>query len=164
MKRLKICLINPKFEPSYWGFDYALPLYPGNIKSTMITGALPHLAGLIPNHEVCLLDENVEAIDFDSLRRFDIVGVTGMIVQKKRMLEILESLRHAGIFTVVGGAYASVDKAYFDGCCDVLFSGEADETWPELLVWVIVPAILLYYLFKHSASHSQVSEAKVSLN
>ena len=29
MKRLKICLINPKFEPSYWGFDYALPLYPG---------------------------------------------------------------------------------------------------------------------------------------
>jgi hypothetical protein len=26
----------------------------------MITGALPHLAGLIPNHEVCLLDENVE--------------------------------------------------------------------------------------------------------
>jgi hypothetical protein len=56
MKRLKICLINPKFEPSYWGFDYALPLYPGNIKSTMITGALPHLAGLIPNHDVCLID------------------------------------------------------------------------------------------------------------
>ena len=28
-KRLRICLINPKFEPSYWGFDYALPLYPG---------------------------------------------------------------------------------------------------------------------------------------
>jgi hypothetical protein len=21
MKRLKVCLINPKFEPSYWGFD-----------------------------------------------------------------------------------------------------------------------------------------------
>ena len=48
----------------------------------MITGALPHLAGLIPNHEVSLIDENVEAIDFDSLRRFDIVGLTGMIVQK----------------------------------------------------------------------------------
>ena len=43
-KRLKICLINPKFEPSYWGFEYALPLYPGNKKSSMITGALPHLA------------------------------------------------------------------------------------------------------------------------
>jgi hypothetical protein len=32
------------------------------------------------------------------------------------------------------------------------------------LVWVIVPAILLYYLFKHSASLTQVPEPKVSLN
>ena len=133
MKRLKICLINPKFEPSYWGFDYALPLYPGRIKSTMITGALPHLAGLIPEHDVYLLDENVEAIDFSSLEKFDIVGVTGMIVQKKRMVEILEALRRAGIFTVVGGAYASVDERFFDGYCDVLFAGEADRTWPEFI-------------------------------
>jgi radical SAM superfamily enzyme YgiQ (UPF0313 family) len=133
MKRLKVCLINPKFDPSYWGFDYALPLYPGNIKSTMITGALPHLAGLIPNHDVCLIDENVEAIDFDSLRRFDIVGVTGMIVQKRRMLEILQKVRCAGVFTVVGGAYASVDQEFFDGYYDVLFCGEADETWPEFV-------------------------------
>jgi radical SAM superfamily enzyme YgiQ (UPF0313 family) len=133
MKRLKICLINPRFEPSYWGFDYALPLYPGNIKATMITGALPHLAGLIPNHDVCLIDENVEAIDFDSLRRFDIVGVTGMIVQKRRMLEILQKVRCAGVFTVVGGAYASVDQEFFNGYYDVLFCGEADETWPEFV-------------------------------
>ena len=27
---LKVCLVNPKFEPSYWGFEYALPLYPGD--------------------------------------------------------------------------------------------------------------------------------------
>jgi radical SAM superfamily enzyme YgiQ (UPF0313 family) len=132
-KRLSICLINPQFEPSYWGFDYALPLYPGNKKCTMITGALPHLAGLTPNHEVYLLDENVEEIDFDSLERFDIVGVTGMIVQRDRMREILQNLRKQKVFTVVGGAYASVDEAFFDGLCDVLFSGEADETWPEFV-------------------------------
>jgi len=132
-KRLKICLINPKFEPSYWGFDYALPLYPGNKKCTMVTGVLPHLAGLIPDHEVYLLDENVERIEFESLHRFDIVGVTGMIVQKTRMREILQTLRRMGIFTVVGGAYASVDEGFFDGWCDVLFSGEADETWPEFV-------------------------------
>jgi radical SAM superfamily enzyme YgiQ (UPF0313 family) len=133
VKRLKICLINPKFEPSYWGFDYALPLYPGNKKCTMITGALPHLAGLIPDHEVVLLDENVEDIDFAALRRFDIVGVTGMMVQKARMREILLRLRELKIFTVVGGAYASVNEAFFDGLCDVLFSGEADETWPAFV-------------------------------
>ena len=61
-KRLKICLINPKFEPSYWGFDYALPLYPGKKRSSMVTGALAHLAGLVPAHDVRLVDENVEEI------------------------------------------------------------------------------------------------------
>jgi radical SAM superfamily enzyme YgiQ (UPF0313 family) len=133
VKQLKICLINPKFEPSYWGFDYALPLYPGNKKCTMTTGALPHLAGLIPHHEVYLLDENVEEIDFERLKEFDIVGVTGMIVQKERMREILQTVRGMRIFTVVGGAYASINEPYFDGLCDVLFSGEADETWPEFI-------------------------------
>ena len=132
-KRLKICLINPKFEPSYWGFDYALPLYPGSVKCTMVTGSLPHLAALTPDHDVTLLDENVEAIDFDTLSQFDLVGVTGMNVQKDRMREILLELRERKIFTVVGGAYASVDEEFFDGLCDVLFTGEADETWPKFV-------------------------------
>ena len=69
---LSICLINPRFEPSYWGFDYALPLYPGDKRCTMISGALPTLAGLVPaGHEVVLVDENVQPIDFEALRRFD---------------------------------------------------------------------------------------------
>jgi len=133
MKRLKIALINPKFAPSYWGFDYALPLYPGDRKCTMITGAMPHLAGLVPDHEVVIVDENIEEIDFEALKEFDIVGVTGMIVQKERMREILERVRELKIFTVVGGAYASVNEGFFDGLCDVLFTGEADETWPEFI-------------------------------
>ncbi|MBI4614591.1 MAG: DUF4070 domain-containing protein [Planctomycetes bacterium] len=133
-RTLAICLINPKFEPSYWGFDYALPLYPGDKRCTMITGALPALAGLVPSgHEVVLLDENVEPIDFEALRRFDVVGVTGMNVQKKRMREILLNLHGHGAFVVVGGAYPSVDPAYFDGLCDALFKGEAETTWPAFL-------------------------------
>ena len=132
-KRLKICLINPRFEPSYWGFDYALPLYPGRVKCTMVTGSLPHLASLTPDHEVYILDENVEAIDFAFLQTFDVVGVTGMNVQKYRMREILLELRARKIFIAVGGAYASVDEKFFDGLCDVLFSGEADETWPKFV-------------------------------
>ena len=109
-RRLSICIINPKFEPSYWGFDYALPLYPGNRRSRMITGALPALAGLAEGHDITLVDENVEDIQFEGLKAFDIVGVTGMIVQKKRMREILEKLREMKVFTVVGGAYASVNE------------------------------------------------------
>ena len=51
-RRLSICLINPAFEPSYWGFDFALPLYPGDKRSTMISGSLPTVAGLCGDHDV----------------------------------------------------------------------------------------------------------------
>src|SRR3954452_13596812 len=83
-RRLSICLINPRFEPSYWGFDFALPLYPGDKRSTMISGSLTAIAGMCGDHDVYLLDENVEEIDWDSLRNYDLVGVTGMNVQKNR--------------------------------------------------------------------------------
>ena len=104
-RRLSICLINPRFSPSYWGFDYALPVYPGDRRCTMITGALPALAGLVPDgHRVDILDENVETVDLASLDHYDIVGVTGMIVQRERMREILLALKDRPPLVVVGGA------------------------------------------------------------
>jgi len=132
-RTLSICLINPRFEPSYWGFEHALPLYPGNKRSTMISGALPTVAGLCGDHHVHLLDENVEDIDWDSLRAYDIVGVTGMNVQRRRIREILLRLRELGIFTVVGGPLVSVQEEFFDGLCDAMFVGEAETTWPRFL-------------------------------
>ena len=130
----------------------------------MITGALPHLAGLIPNHEVYLLDENVEEIDFDPLEGFDIVGVTGMIVQRDRMREILQRLRRRKIFTVVGGAYASVDEAFFEGLCDVLFSGEADETWPEFVErFAAGKDYKTFYKQAHPTDMTRLSKARFDL-
>ena len=133
VRKLSICLINPRFEPSYWGFDFALPLYPGDKRSTMISGALSAVAGMCGEHDVTLLDENVEEIDWDSLSDYDIVGVTGMIVQKERMRKILVRLKEMKIFTAVGGPLVSVDEAFFEGLCDVCFIGEAETTWPRFL-------------------------------
>ena len=133
VRTLSICLINPRFEPSYWGFDFALPLYPGDKRSTMISGALSAVAGLCGDHQVTLLDENVEEIDWESLSRYDIVGVTGMIVQKERMRQILSRLKEMKVFTAVGGPLVSVDEAFFAGLCDVAFIGEAETTWPGFL-------------------------------
>lgn len=132
-RTLSICLINPRFEPSYWGFDFALPLYPGDKRSTMISGSLPTVAGMCGDHTVRIIDENVEEIDWDEVRTFDVVGVTGMTVQKVRMREILLKLREMGKFTAVGGPYVSVEEKYFDGLCDVMFIGEAETTWPAFL-------------------------------
>jgi radical SAM superfamily enzyme YgiQ (UPF0313 family) len=132
-KQLSICLINPRFEPSYWGFEFALPLYPGDKRSTMIPGSLAAVAGLCGDHNVYVLDENVEEIDWDFVRTFDIVGITGMNVQKVRMRQILVRLRELKVFTVVGGPFVSVQEDFFDGLCDVRFVGEAETTWPQFL-------------------------------
>jgi radical SAM superfamily enzyme YgiQ (UPF0313 family) len=127
-----IVLINPRFEPSFWGMEHALPIFAK--KANIPIACLPLLAALTPpEHNITLLDENVEPLDFDRLARADVVGLTGMIVQRFRMREILAELKRRGTFTVVGGPWVSVQENYFGDLADVIFVGEAEETWPRFL-------------------------------
>ncbi|HEV2550374.1 MAG TPA: radical SAM protein [Stellaceae bacterium] len=127
-----IVLINPRFEVSFWGLEHALPLI--GKRAALPVAALPLLAALTPaEHRVTIIDENVEAIDFARCARADIVGVTGMVVQRRRMREILTELKRRGAFTVVGGPWVSVSEDYFGDLADVVFVGEAEETWPRFL-------------------------------
>jgi radical SAM superfamily enzyme YgiQ (UPF0313 family) len=127
-----IVIINPCFEVSYWGMEYALP-FTGK-RANLPVAALPLLAALTPpGHNVTLVDENVEALHFDRLARADLVCLTGMIVQRGRMTEILTELKARGAFTVVGGPWVSVREDYFGDLADVIFVGEAEETWPRFL-------------------------------
>ena len=127
-----IVLINPKFEVSFWGLEHALPFM--GKRANMPVAALPLLAALTPDeHRVTIIDENVEPIDFDRCARADVVGVTGMVVQRQRMREILSELRRRGVFTAVGGPWITVQEDYFTGLADVIFVGEAEETWPQFL-------------------------------
>jgi radical SAM superfamily enzyme YgiQ (UPF0313 family) len=127
-----IVLINPRFEISYWGMENALPFL--GKRANLPVACLPLLAALTPEgHTVALVDENVEAIDFERCARADVVGVTGMSVQRHRMKEILAELKRRGCFTVVGGPLVTVLEDYFEGLADVVFIGEAEETWPRFL-------------------------------
>ncbi|MGB8853664.1 MAG: DUF4070 domain-containing protein [Pirellulales bacterium] len=127
-----IVFVNPRFEPSYWGLEHALPIV--GKRSNLPTACLPLLAALTPpEHAVTLIDENVEEIDFDRLARADIVGLTGMSVQRKRMREILVELKSRGVFCVVGGPWVTVREDAFGELADVVFIGEAEETWPRFL-------------------------------
>jgi radical SAM superfamily enzyme YgiQ (UPF0313 family) len=135
-RSLSVCLINPKSQPSYWTFDFGLPFYGLGRKPrySMANGALVSVAALVPpEHEVVIVDENVEEIDFESLRRFDVIGVTGMVVQAARMREILRRLRELPALVVAGGPFVTLSEETFDGLCDVRFIGEAEETWPAFL-------------------------------
>jgi radical SAM superfamily enzyme YgiQ (UPF0313 family) len=128
----RIVLVNPRFEPSYWGLDYALPLF--GKRANLPVACLPLLAALTPpEHEIRLVDENVEPLDFDELQRADIVGLTGMSVQRRRMREILTELKRRGVFTVVGGPWVTVSENYFAELADTIVVGEAEDTWPQFL-------------------------------
>ena len=80
-----------------------------------------------------LLDENIEPIDLDRCARADIVGLTGMVVQRGRMRQLLTELKRRGAFVVVGGPWVTVKEDAFDGLADVIFVGEAEQTWPQFL-------------------------------
>ncbi len=127
-----IVLINPRFEVSYWGMEYALPF--AGKRANLPVACLPLLAALTPaEHTVTLVDENVEPIDWERCRKADIVGLTGMSVQRFRMKEILTELKQHGSFCVVGGPWITVEEDYFGELADVIFVGEAEDTWPRFL-------------------------------
>ena len=127
-----IVLINPKFEMSFWGLEAALPFL--GKRANLPVGALPLLAALTPSpHSITVIDENVEEIDYERCRRADIVGVTGMSVQRHHMRSVLVRLKGMGCYTVVGGPWISVSEDDFGELADVVFVGEAEETWPQFL-------------------------------
>ena len=148
-----IVLISPRFEASYWGLEHAMPIL--GRKANQPPAALPLLAALTPvGHTVTLIDENIAPIDFERCARADIVGLTGMIVQRRRMLEILTELKRRGAFTVVGGPWVSVSEDYFGALADVLVVGEAEESWPRFLAdWEVG---------RHAARYEQADRTDMS--
>jgi radical SAM superfamily enzyme YgiQ (UPF0313 family) len=127
-----IVIINPRFDISFWGMEHCIGLL--GKRANLPVACLALLAALVPDHhDVTLIDENVEDIDFSRLTRANLVCLTGMSIQGRRMREILERVRSFGVMTVVGGPLATVEEETLDGLADVVFVGEADETWAQFL-------------------------------
>jgi radical SAM superfamily enzyme YgiQ (UPF0313 family) len=127
---VKLYLIAPKNPESFWTFDRILPTL--GKRCVFPNLALPTVAGLTPPpHEVVLCDENVEPIDFDT--DADVVGITGFVVHKQRMFELIEVFRRRGKLVAVGGPFATLCPEELEGKVDVLFVGEAEYTWPQFV-------------------------------
>jgi radical SAM superfamily enzyme YgiQ (UPF0313 family) len=127
-----IVLINPRLEISNYGLEHALPFL--GRQAVAPVASLPLLAALTSSaFRVAVIDENVEPIDFARCATADIVGVTGMVVHRRRMREILVELKRRGCFTVVGGPWVTVWEEDFGELADVVFIGEAEESWPRFL-------------------------------
>ncbi len=127
-----IVLLNPRFDVSFWGFEHVLPML--HKRAAMPVASLPLLASLTPpGHRVTIVDENVEPIDYRRVARANIVGITGMNVQRHRMRDILTQVRQSSGYVVAGGPWVTVQEDYFGDLVDTIFVGEAEATWPQFL-------------------------------
>jgi radical SAM superfamily enzyme YgiQ (UPF0313 family) len=127
---MRIYLVSPRNPESFWTMDRILPTL--GKRCVFPNLALPTLAGLTDaSHQVTLCDENVENVDFDT--DADLVGITGYIVHRRRIFELIEEFRRRGKRVAVGGPYATLCPEDFESRVDFLFIGEAEETWPRFL-------------------------------
>jgi len=97
-----------------------------------ISAALPTLASITPQeHEITLVDENQEAIDFD--QECDIVGITAMTQQACRAYEIAAEFKRRGRFVMIGGIHATVLPEEAAQHADAIIIGEAENAWIDFL-------------------------------
>lgn len=127
---MRVYLVNPGLQASFWSLSEASDITgkPGYIPNL----APPTLAALTPpDVEVVICDETVEAVDLDL--PCDLVGITGYVSQGRRMIELARRFRERGRLVAMGGPYASLSPERCRPHCDVLFTGEAELTWPAFL-------------------------------
>ena len=92
------------------------------------------LAGLTPaDWEVTVLDENAGPVDYDSLPRPDLVGITAFTSQAPRAYQIATKMRASGIPVVMGGIHATMRVAEAGSYVDSVVTGEAESVWAHVL-------------------------------
>ncbi len=93
---------------------------------------LTAVAALTPReHQVRIVDENVEALDFDT--DCDAVGISFMTALAPRAYEIAASFRRRGKIVVGGGYHATLCPEDAGPHFDALVVGDAEGAWERLL-------------------------------
>lgn len=129
-RRKRIAMIHPKFPPSFWSFGFIKEI--GGFKTVMPPLGLATLAALTPpEYDVVIVDENIEDIDFNI--DADIIAMSSMCIQEKRMFEVADEFRRRGYLVCMGGPICNVLPERCRPHCDVLFEGEGEYNWKIFL-------------------------------
>jgi radical SAM superfamily enzyme YgiQ (UPF0313 family) len=121
---MRALLVNPAFPDSYWSGRFALRF--ANRKSILPPLGLITVAAMLPRSwELRLVDLDTEALSDADLKWADVVMLTGMLVQKPSLHEVLRRCRGLKIRTVVGGPYATALPQELDDA-DHVMVGEGE--------------------------------------
>jgi len=128
---MRLCLINPKnslvnlanVDGNRWNrYRVWKPL------------GLLVLAGLTPPEwEITVIDENVRTVDYSTMSRPDLVGITAFTSQASRAYELAELFRDRGVSVVMGGIHATMCSEEALRYVDSVVTGEAESVWATVL-------------------------------
>jgi radical SAM superfamily enzyme YgiQ (UPF0313 family) len=118
-------LIYPEWPDTYWSFKHALP-FEGKRSAYPPLGLLT-IAPLLPAHwKKRLVDTNIRRLTDADLEWADVALLSGMLIHKKELLEILARCRARGLRTVIGGPVTSSVEE-LPQHADHVVVGEAEE-------------------------------------
>jgi radical SAM superfamily enzyme YgiQ (UPF0313 family) len=93
---------------------------------------MPYLAALTPpGWQITHVDEEAEPVDYSTPA--DLVGITFHTPSASHAYEIARRFRARGTCVVFGGPHATLLPEEAAQHADVVFAGEAEETWPRFL-------------------------------
>ena len=128
---MKVLLVNPEFPDTYWSFRHALPFERKRCAFPPL--GLLTVSALLPKAwERRLVDLNVRALKSSAIEWADIIFVTGMLVQKESVHEVVRRCKELGKRVVLGGPYVTTTIEDLPAV-DHIFLGEAETTLPQFL-------------------------------
>jgi radical SAM superfamily enzyme YgiQ (UPF0313 family) len=128
---MRIKLILPQFHGRhFWDLQTLANILDRKANNLLL--GLPTVAALTPaEHDVVLIDERVQDIDYDE--PVDLVGLTAMTCYANRAFEIADEFRARGVPVVMGGPHATLAPYEALEHCDAVVIGEAENVWTDLL-------------------------------
>ncbi|MEX1107990.1 MAG: radical SAM protein [Dongiaceae bacterium] len=126
MVERSIYLINPRENaPGYYNME-VLAAWGVTRLVNLADLTTPTVAAMVPpDWRVSLCDERIDPIDFDTDAA--IVGITGKVSQRDRIIELAAEFRARGKLVLIGGPYASLNPDDMRPHADVLVRGEIED-------------------------------------
>ncbi len=128
---MNVLLIYPHWPETYWSFRHALK-FQGKRAAYPPLGLLT-VASMLPDHwHRRLVDSSVRRLTDAALKWANIAMLSGMLVHKAELIEILERCRRAGLRTVIGGPVTSSVEE-LPNYADHVVVGEAEGLMPQII-------------------------------
>lgn len=123
LKSKKVLLIFPREKGVKYSNDtlYPFPM----LGLTLLAAQFPKA------YEIKIINEAIEAIDFDS--EVDLVGITSLTCTARRAYEVADRFRNRGVKVVLGGVHPSLLPEEAKEHADSVFIGEAEGMLDTLI-------------------------------